>query len=177
MDGRPRSLHAVVAVAFLAGGCRTLVSQEPEPPAAAPRGSELRGSIEYEGDPLYLPRALVAAPAGDAGSVPTFRLDYQVAYRHSSNAQMFNPLLLFGGRFLGTDVTARARLEILAQGELLKSYERSCLVSLRRSVWVWEQVTTSDLRKRSLACARDLLDADLYRDRDALAALLEERAQ
>lgn len=176
MDGRPRSLLAGLAIAFLASGCRTLVTLEPEPQAPTPQGSGLRGTIEYEGDPLHLPRALVAAPAEGAVPAPTFRLDYQVTYQHSSNAQMLNPLLLIGGRFIGTDVTVKARLEILAQDEILKSYERRCIVRMRRSVWVWEQVTTSELRKQALACARDLLDSDLHRDREALAAMLERRA-
>jgi hypothetical protein len=173
---RRHLLLALLAISQLGTGCRTLVRSEPEPPAA-PRGFELRGRLEYDGDPQYLPRTLIAAPSGDARSGPILRLRYQVHYRHSSNAQILNPLVLFGGRFIGTDVTAHARLEILAGSDARQDYERTCLVSLRRSVWVWEQATTSELRRRALSCVRDLLDADLHRDRDRITALLERRAQ
>lgn len=173
MNAAGRSLAALALVAMLAG-CRTVVTYSPGAPTA-PDAAPLSGQIDYDGNPDFLPKMLARTDA--AASDLHFRYRSNVSYRHTSGAQLFNPLLLFGFRGVGMNVTATANLAISRGDETATHYDATCVVKMRRSVWIWGHPTQSELRRRALMAVRDMIDQELVRDRDDwVSALVGERS-
>ena len=77
-----------------------------------------------------------------------------------------NPLLLLGITGVGVDVDGTAKLTVSSGEEVVASYESSCRVSMRRSVWTWGTPSNSELRDRALVALRDLIDRQLVASDD-----------
>lgn len=164
-----RFLVAWILIVLIGGAmaCQTSVSTDP-PALATPSGIKLTGRIEFEGGAQFLPRSLVATGSAEAGATSVFHYEYGTSYDHSSAAQILNPLLLLGFRGVGVDVTGTGTLEVVRPDGMAKTYNESCVVRMRRSVWIWGYPSESDLRQRALLCVRDLIDGRLSRDREFL---------
>ena len=167
--GCGRGLVASLVVALT--GCTTLVKFEPEPPTVV---GELRltGRVEYNGNPEYLPGTLVVVEPSSDSSTPVFVYRHDVRYRLSSVAAIWNPLLLFGFRGVGIDVTASGLLEIKKNDRVVKRYDATCVVRMRRSIWVWGAPSQSELRREGLLAVRKMIEAQMTQDRELLEDLL-----
>lgn len=151
--------------------CATTVTYTPEPPAAArpgpPETADAREAervenarLEIEGDPRYVPTRLAHVLASHPEL--SYRYRSSTRYRHASTmAQLFNPLMLFGFRGLGMNVTANAQLEVLGQGEVVERMDARCVVKMRHGIWTWGYPRQSELRARALIAVRDMIDAQL----------------
>ncbi len=153
----------MIALALLAGCGPTTLRIEPNPPDA-PTSFRLVGKIVYPGNPTYLPTSLT--DASESAVHIAYRTD--ATYRHSSAAQLFNPLLLFGFHGIGTDAEASAALTIGEDGQTSMDYHATCTAHLSQSIYSFGGPTDSEARRRGLLCAARLIDAELERDQAEL---------
>lgn len=151
---------AAVAALLVSTGCTTIVTFEPEPPESS-TGARLRGLVEYDGNPTFLPTMLPEMGAKTGNSDLRFQYQTWISYKYSSIAQIFNPLTLFGYRGVGLNVTATPKLDVMRDGRKIATHDARCVVKLRRSAWAWCYPSESELRKRALIAVRDTIDQEL----------------
>ena len=84
---------------------------------------------------------------------------------------MANPGLIIGARVVGVDLTATGKLEIFVGDSIVKTYQETSVIKMRRSVWVFGHPTQTALRHQLLVNVRNQIDLALASDREGLEAI------
>jgi hypothetical protein len=128
----------------------------------------LRGKIDYEGNPEYLPRTLSAE--SHPRSTLTLRYRYEVTYGRDAVHQalpLFNPFTIIGFPIGADTVVVSAKLEVLSESSQVKTYTSVCVLDKHRTIFS-EGESLTELRKRGLLAVRDNIETQMYGDRDLL---------
>lgn len=168
------ALLTVTSIGLLASitGCATSVLMTPDLSRDAPRTCTIQAPLSYDGNPDYLPGAIVAEPVMAQATV--LRYTYSTQYDANQGIkplQVVNPLLLAGFPTGSNSSTVTGLLEVVRSGQTIRSYGAAC--AMKRSSTVFsEGETLTDMRRRSLLLLRDNLSAQICQDQHALQALL-----
>lgn len=165
------ALTALALAAGILGACATAVTVTPQLPGAAP-ACQIRASVAYDGNPAYLPGALV--PAADSPQGTVLRYSYESRYgldQLPAPVALVNPLMLVGFPEGSNSLVLSARLDVLRAGTPIRSYAAAAAMK-RTSTMFSEGETLSDMRRRALLLVRDNISAQICRDQETLARLL-----
>jgi hypothetical protein len=77
---------------------------------------------------------------------------------------MANPGLIIGARVVGVDLTATGKLEIFVEDAVVKTYEETSVIKMRRSVWVFGHPTQTALRHQLLVNVRNQIETCVVRN-------------
>jgi hypothetical protein len=174
---RRRDAVTAILSLCLASCASTHVSGPPSAGAAAPLPSErLQASVEYSGNPDYLPRMLQGNGAGEARTPVFFRYAYDVSYDvpTESGLNVFNPLLIVGVPKSTDVVVVKGVLEVLKPGTVLKRYEHRLVLDKSKTLFS-EGETLSEIRRKGLLLVRDHIDEQLVADDSFLRAAIADK--
>ncbi len=133
-------------------------------------GFQVKGTVQYDGNREYLPRTIRDRPEADL----TFRYEYTVSYGRDDVPTQFlpliNPLTLVGFPIGENTLVVIGKLEVIREGETVKTYGATAATEQVRSLFV-EGETFTDLRKKALHAVRDNIELQIYRDSAFFAGL------
>ena len=125
-----------------------------------------KGSIQYDGNRLYLPRTISEGDPSEYG----LRFRYTTSETQDRSSwdviALLNPLSLLGFPTGRRNSTVTGNLEILKDSEVVKTYTATCLQEAHRGIYYGESF--SDLRRTGLGAVRDNIEAQMSQDRELL---------
>ena len=161
-------------IAVFSAGCATYATTPriPETVAALPA---LQGQLEFEGSREFLPAMLTQlSPAGPGLSlVFRYRYDAKAGDVDLSILALFNPLVLVGFPTGSASVTATAKLEVLADGQVVKEYVARTEGSRLRTIYTGDHGAV--LRRNALTETARSIDAQIALDHATLVHLGNSR--
>ena len=126
----------------------------------------IKGTIEYDGNILYLPRTISKGDPAEYG----LRFRYTTSETQDRSSwdviALFNPLSVLGFPTGRRNSTVTGNLEILKDTEVVKSYMATCLQEAYRGIYYGGSF--SDLRRTGLVAVRDNIEAQMFQDREFL---------
>jgi hypothetical protein len=153
-------------------GCETTVLITPNVGAGAKSTCTIQAAVSYEGNPDYLPHAIATVPVG---SQTTFlRYTYNTAYNAKEGdavLQAVNPLMLFGFPTGYNSGTISGLLEVVQNGQTIRSYAAACNMKRHGTVFS-EGETLTDMRRRGLQLVADNISTQICRDQPTLKPLI-----
>lgn len=159
----------VALVCVLTASCAGTKVSEPVPDAIDLKGvMQLPGSVNYTGNPLYLPRMLDPKGTSTADGI-VFRYTHNVTYDVpvENAAQLFNPFLILGVPKSGDTIVVRGTLELLKKSEVIKRYDKTLVLSKSKNVYS-DGDTLTEMRKQGLIQVRDHIDSALIADQEQI---------
>jgi hypothetical protein len=160
-------------VCALLAGCATSVVITPQPTEKSPASCHIHGTVRYDGKPEYLPRALIADPAGlDPVS---FRYTFEAQYGLKETNWVLtavNPLTLVGFPTGSDSLVITGHVEVVRGDDTIRSYAAAAAMK-RSSTVFYEGETFTEMRHRGLLLVRDNLSGQLCHDEALLVAMLK----
>lgn len=164
--------HALVVV-LLCVGCAATLRVTPEVAGPPPADCVVRAHVEYSGNRDYLPSVLVDDPSAHTDSV--IRYAHEEQYGTSAlptGVQLVNPLHLLGMPTGSSDLVVVARLDVMRQGEVLRSFAAAAVMS-RNDTLFGEGETLTEMRRRGLLLVADNISSQVCADRATTQAILD----
>ena len=150
---------------FVVVGCSSM-SVTPELATLDKAPVMFKGSIQYDGNRLYLPRTISEGDPSEYG----LRFRYTTSETQDRSSwdviALLNPLSLLGFPTGRRNSTVTGNLEILKDSEVVKTYTATCLQEAHRGIYYGESF--SDLRRTGLGAVRDNIEAQMSQDRELL---------
>jgi len=154
-------------------GCATTTAVTPKLVGQEAPACKLHATIVYDGNPDYLPGALISDP--DAAEKLIFRYTYRADYglkQLPSAVQLVNPLNFVGFPTGTNTVVVTGNLDVMRRSSAIRSYAAAASVT-RAGTMFSEGETFTAMRRRGLMLVRDNISGQLCQDRLALEKLLE----
>ncbi|HKC93917.1 MAG TPA: hypothetical protein VKB81_07850 [Nitrospira sp.] len=150
---------------FVCVGCTT-ITVTPEVSVFEKVGVLMTGQIQYDGKREYLPRSISEAPMSEHGL--TFRYSTTEAQNRSGwdIIALFNPLTILGSPTGSLTSTLSAKLDIIKETEVIKSYTATCIQTATKGIYYGESF--SELRRKGLLVVRDNIETQMFQDREYL---------
>lgn len=132
------------------------------PTVATESGLAIPATVQYEGNPDYLPRSLTRS--ADEQPITAVYV-YQVIYNSEKEHPLtvFNPLLIAGMSKSEDAVIILAQLEFFKGQVSLKKYEKAVTLSKNKTLFS-EGDTLTEMRRNGLLHVRDSIDQQVYAD-------------
>jgi hypothetical protein len=154
-------------------GCATNVMTTPDLGRDPLATCMIRAPLSYEGNPDYLPRAIIAEPVATQTTV--LRYTYNTRYDAKQGItvlQAVNPFLIVGFPTGSNDTTVTGLLEVIRAGQTIRSYGAAS--AMKRTTTVFsEGETLTAMRRKGLLLVRDNISAQVCRDQQTLQTLLD----
>jgi len=169
---RTSRLILCLLVSLIFSACAPNILMTPDLAIVQSADFSLSGIIDYEGNAEYLPRTVSAE--SHPRSPLTLRYQYGVTYGRDAVHQalpLFNPLTIIGFPIGANTVVVSAKLDVLKESSLIKTYTAVCVLDKHRTIFS-EGETLSELRRRGLLAVRDNIETQMYGDRDLLFKLV-----
>lgn len=164
--------HALVVV-LLCVGCAATLRVTPEVAGPPPADCVVRAHVEYTGNRDYLPSVLVDDPSAHADSVIRYAHEEQYGTSALPTAvQLVNPLHLIGMPTGSSDLVVVARLDVMRQGEVLRSFAAVAVMS-RNDTLFGEGETLTEMRRRGLLLVADNISSQVCADRATTQVILD----
>ncbi len=129
--------------------------------------SVINGKIHYDGNKEYMPRTV----SNDTSSVSSIIIKYQYLVDYGNNnihfANLFNPLLCVGFPTGQDTLVVAGKIDIIKNNEVARSYSALCAFEKTRNLF-YHGPSFSELRKTGLLNVRDNIEAQMYKDKEAL---------
>ena len=167
-----RWLFVLLMVVVLTG-CGTTFLVVPEVSHTGPTELNMVGRVNYSSNPDYLPRTV--KPSDGASGRLEFKYEYTVGYGQDAVPDvlpLFNPLSLVGCPIGADSLVVVGKLDILKDGEVVKTYCSTCVIDKTRNLF-YEGKTHSELRREGLFKVRDNIEAQMANGRETLLELVQ----
>jgi hypothetical protein len=157
-------------------GCATSVVVTPPLTETSVSTCQIHARVSYDGNPDYMPRALVVDPG--ASGQTTFRYAYDAQYglkEPNPLIAVVNPLILVGFPTASDNLVIAGRVDIVHGDQTIRSYVAAAAMK-RSSTVFYEGETFTEMRRRALLLVRDNLGSQLCRDQILLVSMLNDAA-
>ena len=129
--------------------------------------SVIHGKVHYDGNKEYMPRTV----SDDTLNVSSVIIKYQYQVDYGNNnihfANLYNPLLFVGFPIGKDTLVVAGKIDIMKNNEVARSYSALCAFEKTRNLF-YHGPSFSELRKTGLLNVRDNIEAQMYKDKEAL---------
>jgi hypothetical protein len=133
------------------------------------------GPIDYDRNWNYVPRTISNRKDG---SDLSFKYAYHVKYGASTMVQemgtLFIPSTIFGSPTGKSDVEVTAKLDVIKNSSIIKSYLSVCYVSKIQGVMTGG-INFTELRKKGLMAVKENIEHQMIQDKEFLLSLTTDQ--